>query len=60
MKNTKNDQKMTQKVPKLIKNDQKKCGKMKNVKTHQKWIKVNATRNSKNQVNVDVATSPWV
>ena len=52
--------KWLKKYPKLIKNDQKKCGKMKNVKTHQKWIKANATPKIKNAVNVDARVAPWV
>ena len=43
MKNRKNEQNLIQKVSKNDKKRRKKCGKMKNVKTHQKWIKANAT-----------------
>ena len=33
---------------------------MKNVKTHQKWIKANVTPKIKNAVNVDARVAPWV
>ena len=48
------------KFKKTAKKNIKKCRKMKNVKTHQKWIKANATPKIKNAVNVDARVAPWV